>query len=461
MPYTRISSTRNGADAIKYALGNGKGHNNNDFRNAYVSGVNMLPPDVESYESQMDKYWRLASSRNKYQIRRVIQSFSRNELDPDNPDDVMRSHELGKEFAKTAYPGRQCIICTQIDGKSGLIHNHILVNNVSMTAEVVTVPKSDGTAEKIPVPERRGCIDEQTYFSYVKDHTNAIAKKYFELDFGKNRKERHSQAERTRRDQGKYVWKDDLRERIDQAAADATSFSDFVSRLEAQQVRTEERNSKKRGKYYLYELLDNSNFGPDDKKPVSGLKVKSFKLGNAYEPKDIEAGFTKNAAKAAEQEADAEHDTDAVQAAETLPVTESETTMPQWTPPEENDDLNFADWAESQGLTYADMDEMTALLIEHSAEFLAAQKADREARAAAKAAAEQIEQEKQAVQRQSDETAAEAATMAALEEQREDRRRHLAQHPAVTNALEQYAAEQERKRREQERQRDSQGDFGD
>lgn len=175
------------------------------------------------------------------------------------------------------------IVCTQIDGKSGLVHNHILVNNVSMADGIVPggIPIGEGRFQDVLVPAGRGCIDQQTYFSYVKKHTNEIAVKYIDLDFGKKQKTKSTQAERTNRGQGKYVWKDDLRERIERAQAEATDLDDFLSRLPAYGVTGTQRTSKKRGDYILYELTDTSGFGPDGKIPPN-LKSKSYKLGDAY-----------------------------------------------------------------------------------------------------------------------------------------------------------------------------------
>lgn len=63
MAYSRITGTRNGADAIGYGRGKGKGHNNKKVRNMVISEVNMLPETVLSYEKQMQKYWDRASAK--------------------------------------------------------------------------------------------------------------------------------------------------------------------------------------------------------------------------------------------------------------------------------------------------------------------------------------------------------------------------------------------------------------
>lgn len=165
MAYSRITGARNGAQAIQYARGYGKGHNNKKTRNEVIGEVNMFPESVLSYEKQMQRYWNIAAAKNKNQVRRIVQSFSRKELNPDDPVDIQLANEIGQEFAQKAYPGHQAIVFTQIDGESSLIHNHVLVNNVNMKTGY-------------------GCSDDQTKFWYVKKWTNEVAGQYFELDTG-------------------------------------------------------------------------------------------------------------------------------------------------------------------------------------------------------------------------------------------------------------------------------------
>lgn len=286
MPYTRITGTRNGADALAYAAGtDGKGHNGNEARNECVTPVGMLPDYVEPYDVQMGRYWDKAASKNKNQVRRVVQSFSRKELDPDSPADILTANEIGQRLAREAYPDRQAVVYTQIDGKSGLIHNHIIINNVSTT-------------------DYKGCTDDQTKYWYVKEHTNRIAGEYFTLDFGEAKtKDRVTQNERARREKGKYVWKDDLKDRITASVESATDATDFVRQLRKAGVKVQVKNSKKYGKYMLYELVDTSGFKEGDKVPQN-LKAKSYKLGTDYDWDTVIhkiIGKPQTAAKAATQ----------------------------------------------------------------------------------------------------------------------------------------------------------------
>ena len=61
---------------------------------------------------------------------RLVISYSRNELDPDNPADILKADEIGQKIVNKYYPNRQAVVFTQIDGKSGLVHTHILISDV-------------------------------------------------------------------------------------------------------------------------------------------------------------------------------------------------------------------------------------------------------------------------------------------------------------------------------------------
>lgn len=296
MAYSRITGTRNGADAIDYACGNGKGHNDKEVRNMVVSEVNMLPETVQPYEVQMKRYWNKASVKNKNQVRRVIQSFSRKELNPDKPEDIQKANEIGNEFAQRAYPGHQAVVFTQIDGESGLIHNHIIVNNVNMET-------------------LKGCSDDQTRFYYVKGWTNEVAGQYIELDKGGNDKDKTTQNERRKRQENekiieenkklppdkqkplKYIWKDDLKSRILDAMDASKDYVGFFSELRKRGVEVEirtRRTGRRAGtSYIVYELEDTSLLEANLKKIPANLKAKGNKLGTLYDMPHLDEIFEK------------------------------------------------------------------------------------------------------------------------------------------------------------------------
>lgn len=68
--------------------------------------------------------------------------------------------------------------------------------------------------------------------------------------------------------------------------------ADWISNLTKYGVNVEVHDSKKRGKYYTYELMDTSKF-PDGKKIPANLKSRSYKLGTRYDAEEIESYFLK------------------------------------------------------------------------------------------------------------------------------------------------------------------------
>lgn len=263
MAYTRVTRTHNGRGAIEYAMGKGQGHNDNECRNEYISTVNLLPgvdPIV-----QMQKYWMTAGKNHTTQVLRIVQSFSKKEFDPESPNDILAVNILGSKFASEHYPGRQCMIFTQTDGKSGLVHNHIIINDVHMETN-------------------KGCRNQQYYWPTLKKWTDDIASKYTELDYGDKAIDKISQTERTKREQGKYVWKDDLKERVKKSMDEAISIENFFERLKQNGIGVKTGKSKNYGLYFTYELQDLSAVPEGTRLPKRALKSRSYKLGEDFCP---------------------------------------------------------------------------------------------------------------------------------------------------------------------------------
>ncbi len=276
--FTRITPSKNGREALQYARGgeNGKGHNNKEHRNLLVGGVNLLPDSEMSYEDQMEVFWKKASPRHKVQVRRIIGSFSKNELDPEDENSKYKAMEMATEFAEKFYPGRQAAIFIQDDGTGGCIHFHLIVNDCSMI-------------------DNKGCTIEQQKYWYVEKHFDELAKNYIELDSGKEQtKDKITQAERRKRKENQdaieagepekvqYIWRDDLKNRVQQAMEEATDRDDFLKRLTAHGVEGEYRSTKKNGDFIIYELTDLSGFEGDIPKKREYFKSKSYKMGDDY-----------------------------------------------------------------------------------------------------------------------------------------------------------------------------------
>ena len=309
MPYSRVTRTAYGADAIRYARGHGKGHNGQPRRNIYTAGVNMLPDHAVRFEEQLQPLWLRMDARHKIQVNRCVVSFSPNELDSDSEADQLTALEIGRRIAETNAPDCQSAVFVQSDGKGHKLHLHILTNDVRIS-------------------DHKGVDSRAYYHPHFRRLVDQICKEYFTLDEPGKAPERVSQSVRGRRaanekiaernraevedaelegrvpvlETEKYIWQDDLRERIKRAAAQATDEGSFAQALRLDGVELLEQRqkdgtvtyihhaTKTMPEYYVYELVDISGFQAGDKVPAN-LKSRSCKMGTNYSPEGIAGIF--------------------------------------------------------------------------------------------------------------------------------------------------------------------------
>ena len=120
MAYTFIKRDACGYSALHYVIYE-HGHNGHEKRNAVLTAINMCRK--VPYEIQMNRYWRRARSNHKIQIIAIVQSFSKKEFDPKNKGDILKANQVGQQLVNEHFKGRQALVCTQIDGKKGYVHN--------------------------------------------------------------------------------------------------------------------------------------------------------------------------------------------------------------------------------------------------------------------------------------------------------------------------------------------------
>ncbi len=267
MPYTTVSRVENGRSLLEYILQE-KGHNENAVRNMMKSSVAMN--DNEDYGTQMDKYWRRARSNHKVQIIHIIQSFSPKEFSRDNPDDVLKVNMIGQDFVSEHYKDRQALICTQADGKGKCLHNHILINDVSMI-------------------NSKGCDNEEYHHKNVSEWSDKIVANYIIPIEVKEADEKLTRTEILKREKEKYVYKDDIRKRVEKTMKNVASEKEFLEKLFDNGVvaKKKKRGTKDKEEYYLYELLDLSEVPEGTRLPKYNLTIKSYNLGAAYGPKAV------------------------------------------------------------------------------------------------------------------------------------------------------------------------------
>ena len=268
MAYSSVKRVVCGYSALHYVIYE-HGHNGHEKRNAMLTAINMCRK--VPYEIQMNRYWRRARSNHKIQIIAIVQSFSKKEFDPKNEGDILKANQVGQQLVNEHFKGRQALVCTQIDGKKGYVHNHILINDVSMI-------------------DLKGCTKQQYYYKNIEIWTDEITQEYTILDLGeKNAEEKVTRTERAKREKGEYVYRDDIRERVLAAMKNSASEEDYFRRLSKNGIGVKKKSSPKYGEHYVYELLDFSKVPEGTKLPKHGNRsARSYKLGTLYGPEALQ-----------------------------------------------------------------------------------------------------------------------------------------------------------------------------
>ncbi len=209
-------------------------------------------------------------SNHKVQIIHIIQSFSPKEFSRDNPDDVLKVNMIGQDFVSEHYKGRQALICTQADGKGKCLHNHILINDVSMI-------------------NSKGCDNEEYHHKNVSEWSDKIVANYIIPIEAEEADEKLTRTEILKREKEKYVYKDDIRKRVEKTMENVASEKEFLEKLFDNGVvaKKKKRGTKDKEEYYLYELLDLSEVPEGTRLPKYNLTIKSYNLGAAYGPKAV------------------------------------------------------------------------------------------------------------------------------------------------------------------------------
>lgn len=267
--YTKMTRIKTGAAGIAYLMQE-EAHDKSGVRNQYVTPVNLVPG--VSYYKQFQEYWDRADDRHETQMRHCIISFSDREFNPDNPADIARAHELVTDYVKETFPNRQIIIATQIDGKSHLLHSHAMISDVEMDT-------LKGFAEN----ERTFGFLKETANQYMQEHgvkldagrskdvvkysqyeriyeqkvAETEAKKQAIRDKIEAAKSAHDLAKVSKLEEkldsirSPYVWKDHLKQRIEEAKEMSTSYDDFKINLAVKGVNYDDTGTH--NKYWLQE----------------------------------------------------------------------------------------------------------------------------------------------------------------------------------------------------------------
>ncbi len=278
LAYSRISHGHSYYNSLSYIL-EGQGHDGSEHRNLLVVPVGLIDETVESYYSQFGKLMlRKKSQRNINETRTAIVSFSPEELDPDAPESPYIAARIAIDICKKGFDGFPCVIAIQNDNDGHKIHMHMVFANVHCETGF-------------------GFARKQTQYQHLRYLTDEVCSKYINIDTRSKSYERKSQRYRglLESNEGirkenevlppeeqkplKYVWREDLKERVLSSMQGVKSYKEFQDNLEENGIGLEILDSKKYGLGFRYILKDTSKFTG---KIPTNLHVRSYRLDYEY-----------------------------------------------------------------------------------------------------------------------------------------------------------------------------------
>lgn len=218
-------------------------HHADDYvneRNLVMSASDHNRPQF--VKRQMTAYISRQSARTKVEAYQIRQSFSLKELDYRNEKDRQTANKLGQELANainkangTNYP---FIVATQADGKSHLLHNHIIFCNADEHGKPIPHGlswfKVADLNDQITSKSKNLHFDEQSKLRNQKQKSdnNSIADSPLDRKFGKSAKNNDKPSN------------DDFKAIVNDALNQATSRAEFMRLLRLQRVYIAQRRGK-------------------------------------------------------------------------------------------------------------------------------------------------------------------------------------------------------------------------
>lgn len=210
------------------------------------SGLNC---DVNYAKTQMKATRMIYGKDNKVQAHTLIQSFKPGEITPE------QANELGYELAQKVASGHQVAIYTHTDKDH--IHNHLVINSVNLDTGLKFQAHGVEAIEKVKELNDEICLS----------HGLTVPEEPAQI--------RYTAAEKSILERpGQTSWKDEIREKIEQAKQTTPNFDAFKEKLAENGV-----NVIERGKTVTYQHV------------AENKKVRAKKLGADYEKETIINGF--------------------------------------------------------------------------------------------------------------------------------------------------------------------------
>ena len=240
MPTVNVSG---GSLSAQMAYLDSEAHHADDYvndRNLAMTASNHNRPQF--IKRQMTAYVNRQSARTKVEAYQIRQSFSLKELDYRNEKDRQTANKLGQELANainkangTNYP---FIVATQADGKSHLLHNHIIFCNADKHGKPIPHGlswfKIADLNDQITSKSKDLHFDEQSKLKNQKEKSdnNSIADSPLDRKFGKSAKNNDKPST------------DDFKTIVNDALNKATSRAEFMRLLRLQRVYIAQRRGK-------------------------------------------------------------------------------------------------------------------------------------------------------------------------------------------------------------------------
>ena len=290
LAYSRISHSHSYKKSLDYIL-KGPGHDGGQ-RNLMVFGIGLKDELIESYYSQFNNIMKgKTSAKNLNETRTAIVSFSTKELDPDDQISQYIAAQIAIDISRRGYDGFPCLVAIQNDNLGHKLHMHMIYANVHCETG-------------------KGFTDLQTRHNYLRCITDEVCKKYIMPDAGKKTHERRDQNYRGMLERNeeirkqneklppkqqkplKYIWREDVKERVLEAMQGIKSYKDFSDNLKRNGVRVEFCETRKKGQFFRYILEDTFKFNGNI--PNKNLHARSYRLGPEYDVDAVDAEIEKN-----------------------------------------------------------------------------------------------------------------------------------------------------------------------
>lgn len=227
-----------------------------DAEKVLVEGVGCDAETAREEMAAMRQHWGKDNGLKGYTF---LQSFSPQDME--NGLTMARANQIGRDtlerfmlmdgrgYAAGTY---QATVCTQCDGESGLIHNHIVINNLDVT----TGKKLKGMHQALW--DFRACSDERCRaagLSVVGERSDCAV--------------RYTHAEGALSDKGVLSWKERIRQALEQEMPLSRTADELSHRLARRGIGMELRGKR----HVTYSIMDGGKL----------RKARGRSLGGAYD----------------------------------------------------------------------------------------------------------------------------------------------------------------------------------